>query len=73
MIGTKLLRIMFGKVDGLMSDFDGTGYLVLFGPEKYDALYDRIQYFKSLKSSIKYAFFLIIMLKSKLIQTIICP
>ena len=42
LIGAKSLRIMFEKVDGLIRDYDGTKYLVLFGLEKYDAIYERI-------------------------------
>ena len=34
--------------------YEGTRYLRLFGTEKYDAIYDRIRYLKSLKSSITY-------------------
>ena len=56
LIGAKSLRIMFEKVDGLIRDYDGTKYLVLFGLEKYDAIYDRIIYFLRLKSGITYVF-----------------
>ena len=45
---------MFEKVDGLIRDYDGTKYLILFGPEKYDPNYDRIIYFLRLKSGITY-------------------
>ena len=38
LIGAKSLRITFDKVDRLIRDYDGTKYLVLFGPEKYDAI-----------------------------------
>ena len=34
----------------------GTRYLILLGPEKYDAIYNRISYLTSLKSSITYIF-----------------
>ena len=44
----KTLRIMFDKV------VDGIKYLVLFGPEKYDFIFDRIRYLIGLKSSITY-------------------
>ena len=33
---------MFNKVDGFMRDYHGTKYLLSFGPEKYDAIYNRI-------------------------------
>ena len=44
LIGTKPLRIRFDKVDQFITVYDGNRYLVLFGPEKYDAIYDRIRY-----------------------------
>ena len=49
LIGAKPLRIIFDKVDGFIRDYGGTKYLVLFGPEKYDAILDRIRYFIKLK------------------------
>ena len=48
------MRIMFGKVVRIIRDFDGTKYLVLFGSEKYDAIFDRVKYFIELKHGIKY-------------------
>ena len=45
---------MFNKVDGFIRDYDGTKYLVLFSPEKYDAIFDRIRYFIELKNCITY-------------------
>ena len=51
-----LMRIKFDKVDGLIRDYDGTKYLILFSLYKYDAIYDRIRYFIGLKSSITYVF-----------------
>ena len=56
-IGTRPLCIRFDKVDGFIRVFDRTRYLVLFGPEKYDAIYNRITYLKSQKSGIKYVLF----------------
>ena len=56
MIGAKPLHIRFDKVDGFIRACDGTKYLVLFGPEKYDAFYNRIRYLISQKSSITYVF-----------------
>ena len=32
----KILRIKYDKVNGFVRVYDGTRYLVLFGPEKYD-------------------------------------
>ena len=54
LIGTKPLRIMFDKVNGFIRDYDGTKCLVLFAPEKYDAIFDRIRYLIGLKSGIAY-------------------
>ena len=46
-MGTKPLRIRFGKVDDgkFIRVYDGTTCLVLFDPEKYGAIYKRIIYF----------------------------
>ena len=52
--GPKPLRIKFDKIDGFITVYNGTRYLVLFGPEKYDAIYYRIIYFISQKSGITY-------------------
>ena len=38
----------------MMEFNDGTSYLVLFGPEKYDAIYNRIRYLISQKGGITY-------------------
>ena len=54
MIGPKPLRIRFNKVDGFIRIYDGTRYLVLFGPERYDATYNRIRYLTNQKSGITY-------------------
>ena len=54
MIGAKPLRISFYKVDRVIRVYDATRYLVLFGPEKYDALSDRIRYLRGQKSCIVY-------------------
>ena len=56
LICTKLLRIRFDKVDGFIRVYDGTRYLVSFGPEKWDAIYNRIRYLISQISGITYAF-----------------
>ena len=42
LIGAKPLRIVFNKIDGLIRVYNGSRHLVLFGPEKYDTIYDRI-------------------------------
>ena len=54
LIGPKSLRIRFNKIDGFIRVYDGTRYLVLFGPEKYDVIYNRIRYMISQKSGITY-------------------
>ena len=59
LIGAKPLRISFSKVDGFIRVFDGTRYLILFGPEKYYAIYNRIRYLISQKSDITYVISLI--------------
>ena len=56
LFGLKPLRIRFDEVDGFIKFYDGIRYLVLFGPEKYDAIYNRATYLISQKSSITYAF-----------------
>ena len=43
MITAKHLRIRFDKIDGFVRVYDGSRYLVLFGPEKYDLIYKRIR------------------------------
>ena len=67
---SKLLRIRFDDVDGFIKVCDGIRYLVLFGSERYDAIYNRIRYLISQKSLL-HMFFLIIMQKLKLILLIL--
>ena len=45
---------MFNKIHGFIRDYDGTKYLLLYGPENYDAIFDRVRYFVRLKSGITY-------------------
>ena len=54
LIGIKPLRIRFDKVNRFYRVYDGTIYLVLFCPEKYDATCNRIRYLISQKSGIAY-------------------
>ena len=42
LISAKPFGIRFDRVDGLIRVYDETRYLVLFGPEKYDAICNRI-------------------------------
>ena len=39
-------------MEGFIRLYRGIGYLVLFSPEKYDAIYNRIRFFIIQKSSI---------------------
>ena len=50
-MGAKPTRIRFDKIDGFIKIYDGIRYLVLFGPEIYDAVYNRVRYPISEKSS----------------------
>ena len=40
LIDSKHLSITFNKIDGFVRVYDGTRYLVLFGSEKYDPIYN---------------------------------
>ena len=44
-IDSKPLRIRFDKIDRYIRIYDGTRYLVLFGSENFDFIYNRIRYF----------------------------
>ena len=48
------MRIRFDKIDALIRVYDGTKYLVLFGSEKYDFIYNRTRYLIGVKSCITY-------------------
>ena len=67
---SKPLRIRFDDVDGFIKVCDGIRYLVLFGSERYDAIYNRIRYL-IIQKSLLHMFFLIIMQKLKLILLIL--
>ena len=54
LMGAKPLRIRFDKVNGFIRAYDGLRYLVLFGDEKYDFIYNTIRYFIGVKSGIAY-------------------
>ena len=54
LIGAKPLCIRFDEVDRFNSIYDGTTYLVLFGPEKYDTICSRIRHLIGQKNDIKY-------------------
>ena len=55
---SKPLRIKFNKIDGFIRIYDGTRYLVLFGSEKYDSIYNKTRYLRSVKSVITYIIFI---------------
>ena len=57
MIGAKPLCIRHDRVDGFIGTYDGAWYLVLFGPEKSDAIYNSSRYLLSQKSGITYLVF----------------
>ena len=50
----KQTKPLFDKVDGFIRDYDGSKYCLSFGPEKYDAIFDRIRYVIRLGSGITY-------------------
>ena len=52
LIDSNSLRKKFDKIDGFIRVYDGTRYLVLFGSEKYDSIYNRVRYLLSAKSSL---------------------
>ena len=54
LICAKALPIRFNKINGFIGVYDGTEYLVLFGTEKYDAIFNRISYLIGVKSGITY-------------------
>ena len=52
LIHTKHLRISFYKIHGFIKAHDGIRYLVLFGGEKYDFIYNRIRHLVGVKSGV---------------------
>ena len=54
LISAKPLPIRFNKINGFITVYDGTKYLVSFGPEQYDAIFNRIRYLIGAKSGISY-------------------
>ena len=49
-------HIKFDKIDGFIRVYDGSRYILLFGDEKYELIYDRIRYLIEVKRGITYAF-----------------
>ena len=54
LVDVKPLYITFVKIDVFIRVYDGTIYLVLFGSEKYDFIYNRIRYLIEVISVITY-------------------
>ena len=54
LICPKPLCVTFYKVDEFNRVYDGTRYLLVFGPEKKDVFYNRIRYLIGLKSCVTY-------------------
>ena len=53
-MGAKHLHTRLAKVNGFIRIYDGTKYLVLFSPEKYYAIFNRVSYLMRVKSGITY-------------------
>ena len=54
-MGAKPLCIWFKKIDGFIKIYDGIRYLILFASERYNAIYDKINYLISQKIGITYS------------------
>ena len=54
-MGATPLCIWFEKTDKFIKSYDGITYLVLFSSERYNAIYDRINYLVSKKICITYS------------------
>ena len=52
LIDSKPLHIWFNKIDELIRVYDGTRYVLLFGSEKNDFIYNRFRYLISVKNGI---------------------
>ena len=55
-MGPEPLRIRFDKIDRFIRVYDERRYLVLFGSEKDNTIYNRIRYLIGVKSDIAYVF-----------------
>ena len=51
------MLIRIDKINGFIRASNRIGYLVLFGSEKYGSICNKIRYFISTKSGIKYVIF----------------
>ena len=54
-MGANSSRIKYEKIDGFIKIYDGSRYLILFGPKRYDAIYDGTKYLISGKSGVTYS------------------
>ena len=54
LIDSKPLRISFDKIDWFITVYDGTRYLIFFGSEKNDSVYNKIGCLINAKNSITY-------------------
>ena len=54
LIDSRPLCIRFDKIDKFIRAYDETRYLVFFGSEKYDSIYDRIRDLITVKGGITY-------------------
>ena len=50
------MRSRYDEIGTFIRIYDGTRYLALLGPEKYDVIYNEIRYLINIKSSITYIF-----------------
>ena len=72
LIDPKPLRIIFDKIDGFIRIYDETRYLILFGTEKYKAIYERTRYLKLVYKVASHIHLLTVLQKLKLILMILC-
>ena len=49
------MHIWLERIDRFTKIYDGMKYLVLFGPQQYDTIYNRIKYLISEKSGIAHS------------------
>ena len=56
LIGAKPFHSRFDKTYGFIRVCDGTRYLILFGPEKYNDIFNRIRFLIGVISGVTYAF-----------------
>ena len=52
-----MILSLYDKIYGFIRLYDGTRYLILFGSESYDSIYNKIRYLIGVKSGIKYIIF----------------